>query len=361
MKILYLTPKVNNEGGVAKSLSVKTNYFIENFNYSITVITQNDGNCPLFHHYNSKIKWDDITLKGNIIRRFFSYKNAINAKIEVVNPDVLVVSDNGLKGYLVPLLVKKRIPTVFECHGSIWVEDKKTPKWITFLKSKYKLVLASFFTQFVVLSEESRREWMLGNCVIIPNSIAVDVTKKAALEAKKVIAVARHSYEKGIDRLLLIWREVQKIKPDWHLEIYGDFSQNNENIILANQLEINQTVHFFEPTNHLEEKYLAASILVMTSRTEGLPMAILEANSYGLPVVAYDCPIGPRAIIQENETGFLIEDHNSSLFVDQLIMLMNQIELRKKMGEKAQKKMQFFNHQNIMEKWHELFNRLMVD
>jgi glycosyltransferase involved in cell wall biosynthesis len=360
MKILYLTPKVNNEGGVAKSLSVKANYFIENYNYSIHILTQNNGNTPLFHHFHPQINMDDIAFKGNIISRFFSYKNAINQKINDVNPDIIVVSDNGLKGYLVPILLEKKLPVVFECHGSIFVEEKNRPRWITFLKSKYKTFLGSYFTKFVVLSDESQKEWKLKNSVVIPNSITVDSSKKAQLQATKCIAIARHSYEKGLDRLLLIWKEIQKLQPNWTLEIYGDFSQNKSIIELAKQLELQKTVHFFEPIHDLEEKYLSASIMLMTSRTEGFPMAILEANSLGLPVVAYDCPIGPRAIIKDNETGFLIADGNKEQFVAQLNRLMNDVDVRKQIGEKAQIAMNQYNHQTIMKKWQNLFDSLLL-
>ena len=358
MKIVYLTPTVANEGGVAKSLSVKTDFFIENFDYSITIITQNNGNQPLFHRFNSRINWDDIVLEGNLVRRFLSYKKSINQKIELINPDVVVVSDNGLKGYLVPILLKTKRPVVFESHGSIWVEEKKTVHWLTFLKSKYKLFLASYFTRFIVLSEESEKEWKLKNCQIIPNSIDIDFSRKAKLESKKVIAIARHSYEKGLDRLLHVWAKIQEIKPDWQLDVYGDFSKNISFIKLAQELQLQNSVHFFEPTKHLEAVYLSSSLLVMTSRTEGFPMAILEANALGLPVIAYDCPVGPRAIIKQGENGLLVENGNQNQFVKQLVYLIENVELRKRMGQKAQTMMQSYQHQKIMNQWKVLFESL---
>ena len=55
MKILYIVPKINNEGGVARVLSVKANYLVENFGYEIHILTQNGGNKPLFYSFNEKI------------------------------------------------------------------------------------------------------------------------------------------------------------------------------------------------------------------------------------------------------------------------------------------------------------------
>lgn len=360
MKILYITPKVNNEGGVAKSLSVKTNYFIENFGYSIDILTQDNGNYPLFHAFNSKIGFHDIDLKGSTFFKLFKYKEQINKTIKSIQPDVIVVSDNGLKGYLVPVLISQKIPVVFECHGSILVEERKTLPVITYLKSKYKKFLSRYFTKFIVLSIESQKEWNLKNCEIIPNSVPIPKSKKAALESKKVIAISRHSYEKGLDRMMFIWKEIHSKQPNWILEIFGDFSQNKSNIELAKKLQIEDSVKFLKPELILEEKYLDASIMIMTSRTEGFPMALLEANSFGLPIIAYDCPIGPRTIINNNESGFLITDNNKDEFVNKLNLLMNDLSLRKKMGEKGQHEMQKFNPKMIMNKWDNLFQRLIA-
>ena len=65
MKLLYLVPNINNEGGVARVLAIKTNYLIEKWDYQIDILTQNNGNSPLFYSFSKKIFFHDIVLKGS--------------------------------------------------------------------------------------------------------------------------------------------------------------------------------------------------------------------------------------------------------------------------------------------------------
>ena len=80
MKILYIVSKINNEGGVARVLSVKANYFIEKLGYEVDILTQNNGNSPLFFDFNPIIKLHDVILKGNKIAFFFSIYKRIKSK-----------------------------------------------------------------------------------------------------------------------------------------------------------------------------------------------------------------------------------------------------------------------------------------
>ena len=79
MKILYITPKINTSGGVARVLSLKTNFFIEKYNYSVGIITQNKGNSPFFFDFNSELNLFDIKLSSNFLFSFFQYKKQVQA------------------------------------------------------------------------------------------------------------------------------------------------------------------------------------------------------------------------------------------------------------------------------------------
>jgi glycosyltransferase involved in cell wall biosynthesis len=89
-------------------------------------------------------------------------------------------------------------------------------------------------------------------------------------------------------------------------------------------------------------------------------MVLIEAMAMGLPCVAYDCPCGPRAIIQNNENGFLVENGNLDSFVQQLELLIEDENLRIQMGEKAQESIQIYDLECIMHQWKSLFENLVT-
>lgn len=364
MKILYIVPKINNEGGVARVLSVKANYLVDNFGYDVHILTQNEGNTPLFFLFSPSIIFDDIILKGSSFSFFFQYKKRLQQTINSINPDIILVCDNGLKSFLIPFILKTKVPVVFESHGSKYIQEKQLlsdfrSKWLFYLQLKFKEIAVKKFKKLVALSEENRVEWNLKNSIVISNPLWFPVEKTAKLFNKKAVVVARHSYEKGIDRLLPIWKKVIQKHPDWKLEIYGTFDEFRSMQKLADSLDISETIVFSEPVKYIQEKYLEATFYLMTSRTEGFPMVLLEAMACGLPVVAYDCPVGPGSIITNNQNGFLIEDGNSDAFVQKIELLIENENLRIQMGKNAQKSVEKFNLDKIMLQWKSLFEEMI--
>ena len=211
----------------------------------------------------------------------------------------------------------------------------------------------------MTLSHASLQEWNVKNGLVIPNPLWFETTTFSDLKAKKVIAVGRHSYEKGLDRMLQIWQKVIQKHPDWTLEIYGKSNQNQELQKLSKTLNIDTNVVFFDPVKNINDKYREASILLMTSRTEGFGMVLIEAMAMGLPCVAYDCPCGPKAIIQNNENGFLIENGNIDSFVQQMELLIEDENLRIQIGKKAQESIKIYDLECIMQQWESLFENLV--
>jgi glycosyltransferase involved in cell wall biosynthesis len=88
-------------------------------------------------------------------------------------------------------------------------------------------------------------------------------------------------------------------------------------------------------------------------------MVLLEAMASGLPCVAYDCPCGPRAIIQNNENGFLVENGNLDTFVQKIELLIEDENLRIQMGQNAKNSISKYDLYIIMMQWKKLFEELI--
>ena len=113
-----------------------------------------------------------------------------------------------------------------------------------------------------------------------------------------------------------------------------------------------------QPTTSIDEKYLKSSMLLMTSRFEPFGLVLPEAMSYGLPVIAFDCPYGPADIISEGKDGFLIKNRDINDYVEKVCLLMENEDLRIKMGQAGILSSQRFKVNNIMPQWIQLFNQL---
>ena len=361
MKLLYIVPKIKNADGVARVLSIKANYFIEHFNYEIHVLSQNETDKLPFYDFNSKVVFHSIALQGNAFKFLKSYQKQINRKIQEINPDVILVADNGLKAFVFPFLISTKRPIILECHSSKFIEEKQQKsgflsKLVSSIKYRFKDFGAQKFTQVVVLSNENLKEWNAKNAVVIPNPSWIKTEETAFLQNKKVIAIARNSYEKGLDRLLPIWSKINQKHSDWVLDIYTDEIDSLKKEVV--RLGLSSGVNFFPFQKNIENIYIEASVFVITSRFEAFSMTLVEAMSLGLPCIAYDGPAGPRSIIANETNGFLVPDGNIEWFAEKISVLIENENLRKQVSSNAKESMQLYEIDAVMEKWKKLLESL---
>lgn len=354
MKILYVVPNINNDGGVARVLALKANYLIRNWQYDVNIVTQNQGQTPLFYEFDTAISMHDIALKKNSVGFVFDYITKLKKIINTIQPDVVLVCDNGLKAFLLPFFLGVKMPLILEIHSSKFIEERPARHFLDqgfrWLKYRYKNFCAKHFSQIVYLSQNSKKEWGNINGVILPNPVWIENVQVVKEKQKIVLAIARNCYEKGLDRLLPIWSAVTKEHPDWELHIIGDqVAQLQSQIDL---LDIADSVSLKQSVTEIDVVYANAAVFVLSSRFDCYPMVLIEAMASGLPCIAYDCPCGPEAIIESGETGFLISNGNQELFVSHLKQLLADENLRIEMGKKGKEKVAQQSIDFIMVQWH---------
>lgn len=359
MKLLYITNSITGAGGLERVLSVKASTLAEDFGYEVNILTLNEEGKDPFYHFSPQIFFHNIEVGGNPLEYMSSYKKGITTIVRTVAPDVISVCDDGLKGMFIPKFISSKIPVIYESHASQRIGDKGTG--ISVIKKtqhRLKQFLAGTFRRVVVLTPGNLKEWPGNNTLVIPNPVSFYPAEPAALYHHKVIAVGSHSYNKGYDRLLEIWKKVEAQCPGWSLEIYGKSGGHYEK--MAHDLQL-QRVNFHPPYLQIQEKYLDSSVFVLPSRSEGFGMVIIEAMACGVPVVSFDCPHGPADIISEGEDGFLIENGNTALFADRLLQLINDHELRVQMGAKARRNVRRYLPETVVRHWDQLFRNLTGD
>ena len=172
--------------------------------------------------------------------------------------------------------------------------------------------------------------------------------------------MARYSHEKGIDLLLKAWAKVQQHQKDWRLDVFGDGNRTPYEQLI-DQLHIDRNRCLLHGrTDNVEKEYCESSLFVLSSRFEGFGMVIAEAMACGLPVVAFDCPWGPRSIIKDGEDGLLAENGNVDALASKLCLLMSDEQKRNEMSQAALRNVQRFRLEKIALQWKTLFESVMT-
>ena len=168
----------------------------------------------------------------------------------------------------------------------------------------------------------------------IVNTSSLHADAPALPAAPNVLAVGRHQAQKGFDLLLGAWREVVGAMPEARLRIVGEGPLSSELAALANQLGVASSIEWTAPTDRIEVLYREAAVFVLSSRYEGMPLALLEAQALGVPAVAFDCPTGPREIVSA-ETGIVVPAEDVSALAAGVVRLLRDRVLRARMAVAA--------------------------
>lgn len=364
MKILYITPFVEGAGGVQRVLSSKTNYLIERYNYEVSILSTNSGVANKHYDFNENIKFYSEQALGNVFTYLYRYSKILEKYIEKIKPDIIVVCDNGYKGYAIPFLISVKQKIIFECHGTRYTDEKGNRICNYILNSfKYKFfdICASQFSKIIAPVDDFKNEFKSNNLIIIPNPLWFFTDSEPNYNSKKVIAVGRHSYQKNFEVMLSIWQKVVVKHPDWVLEIYGESDSDVDLKSVSKLLGINKNVVFYNAVRNINEKYLEASFFLLTSRFEGFGMVLIEAMASGLACISFDCRRGPKDIIENNRNGFLIKVGDEEAFVEKVNLLIEDENLRMQFGKNAKESTEKYNIESIMKQWNALFISLKKD
>lgn len=377
LKIVYLTPSLYIAGGVERVLTLKANYFAEHFGYDITIILTDGRGKPNAYPLSDKVKvinldinfeelWTCSFLKKIwvYLKKQRVYKRKLTEELMRIRPDI---TDSLLRREINFITdIKDGSKKIGELHTSRLNNRNFKDNEINFLKAlfakywNWSLVRKlRKLDKFVVLTNEDKEGWVeLNNVVAIPNPVSFTAKAQSKLTAKRVLAVGRYDYVKGFDRLLKAWAIVTSKHPDWTMAIYGDgdkspYEQLRQELQLdAHHCQLNGV------TTNIQDEYLASAMYVVTSRYEGLSMAMLEAISCGLPLVAFACPCGPRDIVDDGINGYLVENGNIQQLADKICYVIEHPEERMLMGQQAKNKSEQYKIENVATVWQELFERL---
>jgi glycosyltransferase involved in cell wall biosynthesis len=195
----------------------------------------------------------------------------------------------------------------------------------------------------------------------IPNSFSEMGGGKARLAGKTVLSAGRLRRQKGFDLLIRAFGPVAAAHPDWRLRICGRGRLRKDLQRLIDEEGLSDVVTLAGQAKHLGREMESASMFVLSSRFEGFPLILLEAMSKGLPVVSFDCPTGPREVIDNRRNGILVADGDVDALAAGMREVIADAEFRERLAAASVETVQAYSMQAIGPRWGALLDELRRD
>ena len=375
MKILYCIPHLYNSGGMERVLTQKVNWLATHTDYSITIATTESvptGERIAYFPLDKKVDIMSFSLDFNEdfrkpllakwwghMKRMRAYKVALTNYIKQHQIDLCI----SLGGKEIAFLHTLPCRTMVEFH---FAKDQREQLLNTTHSSFFWRLLGKIRTlqlvravkplsKVIVLTEADKKDWQKAGCnnvITIPNPCSLD-GQKLPSQAKKeniVLAVGRLHKQKGFDLLLQAWKPIEELHPDWHLRIVGEGEERTHLEKQIKDLKL-QKVVLAGNVKNMADEYTKASLFVLSSRYEGLPLVVIEALWSGLPCVAFDCPQGTKELLQ-NEQGWIVPNGNVEKLSEQIMYTMTHPDEALQRADKAQKYARAtYSESAIMPQW----------
>lgn len=372
MKIIYTINATCNSGGMERILSSKVNYLADHLNYEIIIVTTEQRNRQHFFHFSDKIRFVDLGINYDedkdcsILLRLIrqtrkkrKHRRLLFTLLQQEKPDISISMFDRDYDFLYKLKDGSR--KVLEYHFSKYVKRFEAGnvlmKMVQSLRIGWWNILIRRYDAFVVLTEEDKKQWgSLPNVYVIPNFIDRLPENISDLSSKTVMAAGRVSHQKGFDLLIEAWRIVSLQNPDWELKIVGG---GDKSILEDMRCKYNlHNIRLIPATLNIDKEYNSSSLFVLSSRYEGFGLVLIEAMSHGLPLVSFECPCGPRDII-DSSFGELVSNGSITQLAAALMLFIEDPEKRKTAGIHAREAVKKYEQKKVMTLWVHLFNNLL--
>lgn len=353
--VCFLIGNINSTGGTERVTSLIANELVKK-GYNITILSLFGGDSP-FYFLDKNIKTHALfTRKVSFRTQFLSCVWKLRNFVCVHKIDSLIVVDSLSCVFSVPALFGLKIRHIcwehFNFNVNLGVRFRDLGrKWA-----------AKYCDYIITLTHKDKTLWESGlgdiRAKILPiaNPTPYErIEHLPSLEYKTVLAIGRLTYQKGFDLLLQAWAIVCETNQDWTLKIVGGGEDELKLKQQAIDLNIQDRVLFIPPTKNVDEHYRSAAFYCMSSRFEGLPMVLLEAQAYGLPIISFDCDTGPSDVIENAYNGFLVADGAENSLAKKILCLIGFDEQQfSEMVGRSKINVNKYKVTNLIEEWDEV-------
>ncbi|MBW4512539.1 MAG: glycosyltransferase family 4 protein [Scytonematopsis contorta HA4267-MV1] len=365
MKVTFVVPSLT--GGGAERALVLVAKALANRGYQVTVITQSDKESDFYDLSNEvkRLALDVMTFSKNFL-------DAVSNNIYIIKqlkkaichnqPDIVIsfLPQNNVQTILA--LLKTGIP-VIATEQNDYKKSFYGISWSILQRLTYPLA-----DKLVSVSSgvDSGFNWLPDNkrTVIYNPAFKIEAEEVAIdfpgynPEKQLIMSMGRLDNQKGFDILLSSFAQIQNEHPNWQLMILGEGGERTKLERQREELGLSGRVFLPGAIRNPFPVLKKADLFVMSSRYEGFPMAHCEAMACGLPIIATDCPSGPREIIREGVDGILVPSEDVSALAKAMDYLINDEKQRKKFASNAPEVVDRFGLEKVVDSWEILFKEV---
>jgi glycosyltransferase involved in cell wall biosynthesis len=351
-KICLVIPSLQ-AGGMERVMAELINHFSKKGNTELHLVVYGLKR-EIFYQLPSNLVVHKPQFEFNNNKRTISTLKTlvyIRKTITTIKPTTILSFGELWNSFVLIALIGKPYPIYISDRCQ---PDKSLGKTHDFLRK----VLYSRATGIIAQTEIAKTIYLSqfrhDNLKVIGNPIRTIQNLQSINRENIVLSVGRLIQSKHHDELIKLF--VKLNKSDWKLVIVGDdaLKQNNMNRLkgLVKELNAEDRVLLAGKQSDVDSYYLKSKIFAFTSSSEGFPNVIGEAQSAGLPVVAFDCIAGPADLIENEKNGYLIPLFDYNKFEEKLKFLMENDKMRSIMGETANSSVKQFEAKIIADEFY---------
>jgi len=335
--------------------------------WHVTLITLDDGRTPSFYALDQRIRLFPLGTVRSSTHMGAALQNNVLTLVRLRHaivqsaPDVVISFMHRTN--IRTLLATRGLPTpaVVSDRSAALEESQKLWKFLQRWSYRWADLLVVQSRAYV----QQHPPAVQRHTVVIPNPVLIYTEQPAVgdeaaspFSPPLLITLGRLSKVKGFDRLLQAFARIAAHHPTWSLVIWGEGDERANLEALRHSLGLDERVHMPGLTTNPLQKLRQADMFVLSSHTEGFPMALCEAMACGLPVVSFDCPSGPRDIIRDGVDGVLVPHLDVDALAAALDRLMQDEQERKRLAARAPEVLERFGLEKTMNLWEEHLARV---
>ncbi|AYO52797.1 glycosyltransferase family 4 protein [Acinetobacter wuhouensis] len=325
MRIVFFISNFNSSGGTERVTATVSNALCA-LGFEVHILSIVKDEKDFFYSVDPNVLVSNLGFPPNSSKKnFLNICSELRKYLLINKINNLIIVDSLCASFVFLATRLLKINVICWEHFNLEFKDK------SILRSLGRLLASLSCNHIVTLTDMDQRDWekkyqySRNKVSVIPNPIAFDVRPKEFNQKKFIaLSIGRLSPEKGFDDLITIWADFIQHNQDATLNIIGSGTEEKKLLALAEKYNLTEkNLNFLSSTKEIAKFYQEATVYLMSSHSEGLPMVLLEAQAFGVPIITFECGHGVNKIVKNTYNGYVVKNRDKKLFSQTLLEYAN--------------------------------------